>query len=156
MGHVQVPFSRDSPRLATDERDLEAVASGTAIAADLQSHGMDVQGSADVVELVRAGNAAAVTAARQAGREVGEVLATVVNLLNPSVIVLGGSVARAGEHLLAGVREVVYRRSIPLATQHLVIVQSRAGETAGVLGAAMMVSQHVLSPAEVEARAGRV
>ncbi|MGA7149437.1 MAG: ROK family transcriptional regulator [Microbacterium sp.] len=155
MGHVQVPYSHDSPRPPGDERDLEAIASGTSIAADLRSQGIDAAGSSDVVQLVRSGNGAAITATRQAGREVGEVLATVVNMLNPSIIVIGGSVARAGEHLLAGVREVVYRRSIPLATQHLGIVQSQAGETAGVLGAAIMVVQHVLSPAGVEARAGK-
>ena len=155
MGHVQVPFSHDSPRAAGDQRDLEAVASGTAIAADLRAHGIDAAAGSDVVALVRAGHPAAIAATRQAGREVGEVLATVVNMLNPSVIVIGGSIARAGEHLLAGVREVVYRRSIPLATQHLGIVQSQADETAGVLGAAIMVSQRVLSPAAVELRAAR-
>ncbi|WP_345545003.1 ROK family transcriptional regulator [Microbacterium jejuense] len=155
MGHVQVPFSHDSPRPPGDQRDLEAIASGTAIAADLRAQGIDAAGSSDVVTLVRTGHPAAITATRQAGREVGEVLATVVNMLNPSVIVIGGSVARAGEHLLAGVREVVYRRSIPLATQHLGIVQSQAGETAGVLGAAIMVTHQVLSPAAVEVRAAR-
>ncbi len=155
MGHVQVPYSHDSPRPPGDERDLEAIASGTAIAADLRAQGIPASGSSDVVTLVRAGHPAAISATRQAGREVGEVLATVVNMLNPSVIVIGGSVARAGEHLLAGVREVVYRRSIPLATQHLGIVQSQAGETAGVLGAAIMVTQQVLSPAAVDARAAR-
>ncbi|MCC2031198.1 ROK family transcriptional regulator [Microbacterium allomyrinae] len=155
MGHVQVPFSHDSPRPPGDERDLEAIASGTAIAADLRAQGIDAAGSSDVVRLVRSGHPAAIAATRQAGREVGEVLATVVNMLNPSVIVIGGSIARAGEHLLAGVREVVYRRSIPLATQHLGIVQSQAGETAGVLGAAIMVTQQVLSPSAVDARAIR-
>lgn len=155
MGHVQVPYSHDSPRSPGDERDLEAVASGTAIAAELRAQGVEAEGSADVVRLVRSGHPAAIAATRQAGREVGEVLSTVVNLLNPSIIVLGGSIARAGEHLLAGVREVVYRRSIPLATQHLGIVQSQAGETAGVRGAAIMVTQHVLSPANVEALAAR-
>ena len=155
MGHVQVPYSHDSPRPPGDQRDLEAIASGTAIAADLRAQGIDAAGSSDVVALVRAGHPAAITATRQAGREVGEVLATVVNMLNPSVIVIGGSVARAGEHLLAGAREVVYRRSIPLATQHLGIVQSQADETAGVLGAAIMVMQQVLSPEAVERRAPR-
>ncbi|MDW4571678.1 ROK family protein [Microbacterium sp. M3] len=155
MGHVQVPYSHDSPRPPGDQRDLEAIASGTAIAADLRAQGIDAAGGSEVVALVRAGHPAAITATRQAGREVGEVLATVVNMLNPSVIVIGGSIARAGEHLLAGVREVVYRRSIPLATQHLGIVQSQADETAGVLGAAIMVTQQVLSPAAVELRAAR-
>jgi glucokinase len=150
MGHVQVPVAPESARPPGDERDLEALASGSALARDLRAAGRDVHHASDVVALVRAGDAAAIEATRQAGRDVGEVLATVVNLLNPSIIVLGGSIARAGEHLLAGVREVVYRRSIPLATQHLAIVQSQAGERAAVLGAAIMVARDVLSPASVD------
>jgi len=151
MGHVHVPYRQDSGRDPADDRDLEALASGSAIAATLREQGYDTQRSADVIELVRSGDAAAITATRQAGRDVGEVLATVVNLLNPSTIVIGGSIARAGEHLLAGVREVVYRRSIPLATQHLAIVQSQAGDRAAVFGAAIMVANEILSPARVDA-----
>ena len=79
------------------------------------------------------------------------VLAVCVSLLNPSIIVVGGSLAAAGEHLLAGIREVVYSRSLPLATQHLRIAGSRTGGRAGVLGAAVMAAEHVLSPAAVEA-----
>lgn len=150
MGHVQVPYYRDSPRGAGDDRDLETIASGPAIASFLNAQGLAAETSEDVVDLVKAGNAAAIAATRQAGREVGEVIATMVNMLNPSIIVLGGSIARAGEHLLAGVREVVYKRSIPLATQDLQIVQTQAGETAGVLGAAVMVIQQALSPASID------
>jgi glucokinase len=151
MGHVRVPYSPDSSHQPDEVRDLEALASGSAIAEALRAQGLAAENSLDVVDLMRSGNAAAIAATRQAGRDVGEVLATVVNLLNPSIIVLGGSIARAGEHLLAGVREVVYRRSIPLATQHLAIVQSQAGESAAVLGAAIMVSREVLAPANVDA-----
>ncbi len=150
MGHVQVPSGAGSTREPGDERDLEALASGSALATALRDAGHEAHSPADVIDLVRSGNAAAIEATRQAGRDVGEVLATVVNLLNPSIIVLGGSIARAGEHLLAGVREVVYRRSIPLATQHLAIVQSQAGDRAAVLGAAIMVAREVLSPANVD------
>ena len=150
MGHVQVPRVLGSTREPGDERDLEALASGSALATALRDAGHEAHSPGDVIELVRSGNAAAIEATRQAGRDVGEVLATVVNLLNPSIIVLGGSIARAGEHLLAGVREVVYRRSIPLATQHLAIVQSQAGDRAAVLGAAIMVAREVLSPASVD------
>ena len=150
MGHVQVPSGAGSSREPGDERDLEALASGSALATALRDAGHEAHSPADVIDLVRSGDAAAIEATRQAGRDVGEVLATVVNLLNPSIIVLGGSIARAGEHLLAGVREVVYRRSIPLATQHLAIVQSQAGDRAAVLGAAIMVAREVLSPANVD------
>ncbi|MCU1543906.1 MAG: family transcriptional regulator [Microbacteriaceae bacterium] len=155
IGHVQVPYSRNSPRPPEDERDLEAIASGTAVARELRALRLDAKTSQDVVELVRSGDLHAISATRQAGREIGEVLATIVNLLNPSVVVVGGSIGSAGEHLLAGVREVVYYRSMPLATQHLSIVQSRAGDRAGVLGAAIMVIQRVLSAASVDAMCAR-
>ena len=56
----------------------------------------------------------------------------------------------AGESLLAGIREVVYQRSLPLATEHLRVVTSRAGERAGVLGAAALAIGHVLSPDAIE------
>ncbi len=53
--------------------------------------------------------------------------------------------------MLAGIREVVYRRSLPLATESLQLVSSQAGMEAGVLGAASMAITHVLSPEAIEA-----
>jgi glucokinase len=74
------------------------------------------------------------------------VLTTAVSLINPSVIAIGGSMSRVGEHLIAGVREIVYTRSAPLATEHLAIVQSAAAERAAVRGAAILAVEHALSP----------
>lgn len=150
IGHVPVPFLRDSPRPVDDERGLGSIASGPAIAAHLRSVGVHAETGADVVRLVRAEHPDAVSAVRQAGREIGAVLAMLVNTLNPSVIVIGGSVAQAGEHLLAGIREVIYRASRPVATKNLQVVPTTGGENAGVLGAAMLVTQHVLHPARIE------
>jgi predicted NBD/HSP70 family sugar kinase len=79
------------------------------------------------------------------------VLAMLVNLMNPSVVVIGGSLALAGEHLLAGIREIVYQRSLPLATAQLQVVASSAGERAGVLGAAALAIGHALAPDTIEA-----
>ena len=52
------------------------------------------------------------------------------DLLNPAVIVLGGTLAQAHEQLLAGVREVIYQRSLPLATRHLRIALSTLDDRA--------------------------
>jgi predicted NBD/HSP70 family sugar kinase len=129
---------------------LEAVVSGQAVAAQLTRAGLPASSSADVVSLVRAGDPRASAAVRDAGRALGSVLATCVSMLNPSVIVVGGHVAEAGEHLLAGIREVVYRRSLPLATQHLRIVTSRTKGRAGILGASTMAIEHVMSGGVLE------
>ncbi|MEV8000340.1 ROK family transcriptional regulator [Arthrobacter sp. KFRI-F3372] len=151
LGHVRVPRGDHVLCRCGNHGCLEALASGPAIAAGLRSEGLEAATGADVVSLVAHGNQQAVQALRQAGRDVGDVLATVVNLLNPSVIVIGGSIGESGEHLVAGVREVVYRRSLPLATSQLRIGLSHAGDKAAILGASQLVTQHVLSPAVIEA-----
>jgi predicted NBD/HSP70 family sugar kinase len=145
IGHVQVARGGDVPCTCGNRGCLEALASGPAIARALSAQGLDAHTGSDVVDLVKRGNIEAIQAVRQAGRDIGEVLTTCVSLVNPSVIAIGGSMARVGEHLIAGVREVVYTRSTPLATEHLSIVQSATAEKSGVLGASMLAVEYALS-----------
>ncbi|MHA7154565.1 ROK family transcriptional regulator [Arthrobacter sp. TMN-50] len=152
LGHVRVPRGGDTPCRCGNTGCLEALAGGPALAAALNARtGGALTSSQGVIDLLRSGDSDAIQVIRQAGRDIGDVLATCVNLINPSVVVIGGSLAQAGEQLLAGIREVVYRRSLPLATEHLRIVASVAGESAGVRGASVMAISHVLSPESVEA-----
>jgi predicted NBD/HSP70 family sugar kinase len=74
------------------------------------------------------------------------VLAGLVNFFNPSLIVIGGAVANAGDAYLASIREVVYARSLPLATRDLLIRFSALGGLAGVTGAAAMVLDQLFTP----------
>lgn len=145
IGHIQAAGARTEPCRCGNTGCLEAIASAAAVAQRLRTAGVAAAGSQDVVDLVRAGNAAATQAVRQAGREIGAVLAGCVSLLNPSVIVIGGSLARAGDSLLAGIREAIYARSLPLATTDLQVVASRAGRDAAVTGAAAAVLHHLLA-----------
>ena len=151
LGHVRVMRGDGVACRCGSFGCLEAMASGPAIVRQLRGLGSTLHNTRELVELVRGGDPDARRAVRQAGRDVGEVLTSCVSLLNPAVIVLGGSVAQAGEHLLAGVREVVYQRSAPLATEHLSIVQSRTAANAAVLGASMLAIDHALSPAAIGA-----
>jgi predicted NBD/HSP70 family sugar kinase len=84
------------------------------------------------------------------------VLAGCVNFFNPEVIVIGGDVGQSSQQLLAGVREVVFQRSLPLATEQMRIVASELGDRAGVIGAAIMMIEHVLSPDAIDRAIGRV
>ncbi|PJJ65020.1 ROK family transcriptional regulator [Compostimonas suwonensis] len=151
LGHVFVQRGAGIACHCGNQGCLEAIASGPAVARELRASGVEVQTGRDVVALVKRGDIAAIQAVRQAGRDIGEVLATCVSLINPQVIAIGGSMAQAGEHLIAGVREVVYSRSMPLATEHLMIVQSRAAGNAGLIGASMLAIEHVLSPVSIDA-----
>lgn len=156
LGHMAVPGGRQVPCRCGNAGCLEALASGHAMVSALQEQGCSIERTAQLVDLVRAGDTTAMHAVREAGRDIGRVVAGMVNLLNPSVIVIGGTISAVGEHLLAGIREVVYRRSLPLATQELRIVTSRTMGRAGVLGAAQMVMQDVLSPSAIDRRVAAV
>jgi predicted NBD/HSP70 family sugar kinase len=148
IGHVRIAVDEGSEDIVCSCGNLnclEALASGGAMARQLRAAGVDARDSRAVVELTRAGVPEAVQLVRHSGRLVGEVIATAVNFFNPSVIVVGGDVADAQEQLLAGIREVVYQRSLPLATRHLRIVRSPLADRAGVIGAAAMVIEHVLA-----------
>lgn len=151
IGHVQIARGAGVPCHCGNRGCLEALASGPAIAAALRATGIEVETGQDVINLVKRGNIEAIQAIRQAGRDIGEVLTACVSLVNPSVIAIGGSMAQAGEHLIAGVREVVYTRSMPLATEHLTIAQSAAGAKAAVIGASMLAIHHALSPHSIDA-----
>ncbi|WP_100812029.1 MULTISPECIES: ROK family protein [unclassified Microbacterium] len=142
IGHVQVPG-------VADDRDLEAMASAPAIAAQLGRDGATVA-TGDVIDRIRTGDPTAIAAAREAGRVIGKVTAACVSILNPSVVVIGGQLGVNVQEIIAGVREVVYQRSIPLATQHLNIVPAEGGATAGIRGAGLMVLSERLSASAVD------
>ncbi|GII79343.1 sugar kinase [Sphaerisporangium rufum] len=99
----------------------------------------DVGAAADL------GDPVAVRLIRDGGRHTGQVLAGLVSFFNPSLMIIAGGVARLGHVLLAELRSVVYRRSLPLATGNLPIVLSELGDTAGVIGGTRLISDHVFS-----------
>jgi predicted NBD/HSP70 family sugar kinase len=148
LGHVRIPVDDDHEDVICscgNVNCLEALAGGGAMARMLSAEGIEVRDSRALVDLARGGLPAAVQLIRHSGRLIGEVLAAAVNFYNPSVIVVGGDVAGAQEQLLASIREVVYQRSLPLATRHLRIVRSPLDDRAGVVGAAAMVTERVLA-----------
>lgn len=99
----------------------------------------------EVGEAARRGDYCALTIIRRSGRLIGQTLASAVNVLNPSMIVIGGGVSRVGNALLAEVRSAVYQRSLPLATRNLPIVMSELDDVAGVVGASVMAAEETLS-----------
>jgi glucokinase-like ROK family protein len=101
--------------------------------------------AADVAAAAAAGDAAATRLIREGGRRVGQVLAGIISFFNPGLVVIAGGVSRLGHTLLAEIRSVVYQRSAPLATGNLPIVLSELGDTAGVIGATRLISDHVFS-----------
>jgi glucokinase-like ROK family protein len=157
VGHMQVT---DDPAVVCrcgNVGCLEAIAGGGALGRDAESAAregrsrflgplLDQQGSLDAHDVARGathGDPTCVELLTNAGRLVGHMLASVVNFFNPSLVVIGGGVAGAGDLLLAAIRETVYRRSLPLATRELVVKRSALGNRAGVVGAAAIVTDEL-------------
>jgi len=144
VGCLEAHFS--GAALARDATEAARTGRSDLLGARLQEAGTLT--AADVAAAMAAGDAAALDLVRVGGRKLGLLLAGLVSFFNPGMVVLGGEVSLGlGHPLLAEIRSVVYRRSLPLATGNLPIVLSELGHQAGVVGAARMVSDSVLSHA---------
>ncbi|MFF3819078.1 ROK family protein [Streptomyces bluensis] len=150
IGHIRVPEGADALCRCGAYGCLAAVASGGAVARKLAEAGVPAASGSDVRDLLVSGHPEAMALAREAGRHVGDVLATVVTLLNPGVLMIAGDLA--GTPFLTGVRELLYQRALPRSTAHLDVVTSRLGERAGLVGAGALVVEHLYAPERVEER----
>jgi glucokinase-like ROK family protein len=142
VGCLEAYFS--GAALARDATEAARAGRSEPLAARLAEAG--ALAGADVAAAASAGDPVAVALVRDGGRRLGLSLAGLVSFFNPGMVVLGGEVSMGlGHPLLAEIRSVVYRRSLPLATGNLPIVLSELGSQAGVVGAARMISDSVLS-----------
>ncbi|MGW4600704.1 ROK family protein, partial [Streptomyces sp. NPDC004457] len=124
-------------------------AAGQGLSAELAAR-LEANGTltaVDVAAAAAAGDATALELIREGGTRVGQVIAGLVSFFNPGLVVIGGGVTGLGHTLLAAIRTQVYRQSLPLATGNLPIVLGELGPSAGVIGAARLISDHLFSPA---------
>jgi predicted NBD/HSP70 family sugar kinase len=155
IGHIRAVRQSEVMCTCGNRGCVAVLATASAVARQLGEAGIEAGSAGDVVELVKGGDAQAMHLVREAGRVLGAALASVVGVVAPSAIVVGGEMADASEPLLAGIRESVYQRASALATRELRILTSRLGPRAGVVGATTLALEHVLEPANVDALLAR-
>jgi glucokinase-like ROK family protein len=95
--------------------------------------------TAELLELAASGDSASRRVIADAGRHIGGAVATLCDLLNPELIVVGGELSRAGDLLIDPLREQVHRNAIPATARDVEIVASRLGPRAELLGALALV-----------------
>jgi len=163
IGHIQVVADTREICRCGKVGCLEALAGGAAIAREgtalaragaserlasiLGDHGELT--AREVIRAARVGDATALELLNHSATLVGQTLAGLANFFNPSLIVIGGGVAHAGDAYLATIRQVIYARSTALATRELLVQLSRTGGRAGVIGAASMVLDQLFSPQQL-------
>ena len=138
-GHVIVDGSRQSPCRCGGNGCLEAVASGWALMERARRLGVEATPK-EIFDRARSGDSRLSQLVKQAAVAVGIGLATLCVLLNPDTVVLGGGVAHdAGESFRMQVEQTIRRHAVPFFSRDLRVVLSKAGPSAGVLGAAALV-----------------
>ena len=118
---------------------LETVASTSVMMALLGSRAP--VSTADIVRNAIAGDAATLRVLEDAGAAIGRGLASIANLINPEVIVIGGPLAGLGQILLVPIERGLLRHAVPSVGVATVLVMSSLGDRAEALGAASLVLQ---------------
>lgn len=140
---------------------LEAYASGTAIARDVAGRikagkktritkmagGDPAKIDAKIIhEAAKLGDKVAIQAFRRAGRHLGIGIANLLRIFNPTMIVLGGSVAKAGPLLLDPMWAAIKEYTPQIYWEGLSIVQAALGDDVGLLGAAALAITQQRAP----------
>ena len=89
-------------------------------------------------QAARSGDAIANSLWDTLGTEIGAALASVVWIINPDTIVIGGGVAKAGDLLFTPIRREIKARTIPVFNAHLRVLPATLGNEAGIIGNAAL------------------
>lgn len=93
-----------------------------------------------VAQAALQGDAVSIRIFKQMGEIIGVGLSSVINLLNPEKVIIGGGVADAGDILLEPIRKTILDRAMPIQGQTVKIVPAQLANTAGVIGASLLIN----------------
>ena len=146
IGHITI--QEKGPLCTCGSRGcLEALAGGRAIArkaqeavrsgrrTQLASIGLEQITARDVAAAARLGDLVAQQIITEAGAYLGIAVASLVNLINPGMVVVGGGVAQMGDLLLEPIRNAVRERSLRSAAQAVRINAAVLGRRSSGIGA---------------------
>ena len=104
-----------------------------------------------ILQAAEANDAEAMEALTEAGSAMGLGIANLVNIFNPEMVILGGTLSAAGKYLLPAIKEAVEKTALPEIRQQVQILLSAFGPDASVMGAAALVIEAILSnPSSVD------
>jgi len=157
LGHTTVV--PDGPLCQCGNRGcLERVASMPAIIEQVQEHltagspipaiwcnrSLDPITYRDIIDAARDGDAVVLDVIRQACQYIGVAVANLIDILNPSRVIIGGQLVEVGELVINMIRETAQRRVFPLSFRGVEIVRGQLGPDASCIGAcALAIDRYV-------------
>jgi len=146
IGHLTV--DENGPLCACGNHGcLEAFAGGHAIASQakklvssgkrtlLSEKNPDSITARDVAEAARRGDLTAQEIIKRSGTFVGIAIAGLINLINPSTVIIGGGVAQVGDLMTASIRQAVHERSLRASEHSVRITTAMLGRRSSLMGA---------------------
>jgi predicted NBD/HSP70 family sugar kinase len=152
IGHIRIE-DRDEKCGCGRRGCVAALASGAALVRRLRPDG--VRALPDVVRRVSAGESRAVSLVTDAGRLLGTVLATVVTILNPHRVRVGGEIGSLPP-FRAGLLETLGQQAHEVAARGLDVGPAVLGDRAPLVGMAGLAARAVFAPAAIDAAAARL
>ncbi|HBA90952.1 MAG TPA: hypothetical protein DCZ08_03985 [Anaerolineaceae bacterium] len=102
----------------------------------------------DVIAAARRGDLFSQQLVTDSGYHLGTAIASLVNLINPDIVVIGGGVAQLGDLLLDPIRQTVKQRSLKVSWQAVRISAAILGRRSSAMGAvaqALSMSLHQIA-----------
>jgi glucokinase len=144
FGHVTVDWHGRTCRGCGRKGCLEAYVSGTSISERAAEAGLPDLTASQVAERAAGGDAVAAAVWDETIEALACGLTSIVNLLEPELVVIGGGVSNTGEALLTPVRERVRAEAMTPAGRKVNIVRAAFGDQVGVVGAATIALERVV------------
>lgn len=151
IGHIRIE-GHDERCTCGRRGCVAALASGKALIRQLRADG--ARSLPDVIRRVESGDARAVALATDAGRLLGSVLATVVTILNPNVVRVGGEIGALAP-FRAGLAETLTQQAHEVAATGLDVGPAVLGERAPLVGMAGLAAEAVFAPSAIDRLASR-
>jgi glucokinase-like ROK family protein len=102
-----------------------------------------------IIEAARAGDTVAIDALNEIGHYLGIGIASLVNALNPELVVFGGTISLAGEFLLPVIEKEMRQHALKWNREAMKLVLARHGSDACVMGGVAAVYQAILAQPDI-------
>jgi predicted NBD/HSP70 family sugar kinase len=144
LAHLQVREQEDGPLCVCGGRGCLARVVGPSLRAFLETAYAERLSVPEVLSLASHNDPGVRRVLADLGRTVGRPLADLCTMLDPAVVAVDGSLAVAGEPVMAGIREAIDRHAAPAVAASVRVLPGELGERAELLGGVALVRQRAL------------
>lgn len=98
----------------------------------------------DIIEAAKKEDTLSIELLAEIGENLGRGIAVMINLFNPELVILGGSLAATGDYIRLPIKSAINKYSLTLMNNDTQLKLSKMGERAGIYGACLLVRDRLL------------